>query len=217
MRCCCPAERHVAASHWTGLSLLGGLPTARPTVIHVLAELPHRIELDGVIGHRSGTIEDGDVIVRDGMRCTSPLRTVIDLSGPMTARALGEGGRRLPSPAVADDSTTFASESIEHGRPRAAPSRPCGRSLSSDFRATTRARAQLEARILRIIDANGLPRPTQQHRVRYGRHRYRLDFAWPDRKLYLEGNGFGWHNLASDLASDASPAERARARRLGAD
>jgi very-short-patch-repair endonuclease len=33
--------------------------------------------------------------------------------------------------------------------------------------------------------------------------RYRIDFAWPDRKLYLEGNGFGFHYLSTDLDSDA--------------
>jgi very-short-patch-repair endonuclease len=39
--------------------------------------------------------------------------------------------------------------------------------------------------------------------VSYGKRRYRIDFAWPDRRLYLEGNGFGWHMLATDLDSDA--------------
>jgi hypothetical protein len=63
--------------------------------------------------------------------------------------------------------------------------------------------SELEARIARIIQAHGLPRPAHQHRVSYGSHRYRIDLAWPDRKLYLEGNGFGFHMLATDLDSDA--------------
>ena len=63
--------------------------------------------------------------------------------------------------------------------------------------------SELEGRILRVIDAYGLRRPTQQHKVRYGHNRYRLDFAWPDRRLYLEGNGFGSHMLATDLDADA--------------
>ena len=64
-------------------------------------------------------------------------------------------------------------------------------------------RASSKAGSRRVIDTHGLPRPTQQHRVRYGKNRYRIDFAWPDRRLYLEGNGFGWHMLATDLDSDA--------------
>ena len=63
--------------------------------------------------------------------------------------------------------------------------------------------SDLEGRIARIIDRAGLERPAQQHRVRYDANRYRIDFAWPDRKLYLEGNGFGFHRLSSDLDKDA--------------
>ena len=54
-----------------------------------------------------------------------------------------------------------------------------------------------------VLIGCGLPQPTQQHKVEVGPRRYRLDFAWPDRKLYLEGNGFGWHSLSSDLDRDA--------------
>eukprot|EP01041_Mallomonas_annulata_P039599 gene39600-63317_t len=54
-----------------------------------------------------------------------------------------------------------------------------------------------------VLIESGLPLPTQQHKVEVGSHRYRLDFAWPERKLYLEGNGFGWHSLSSDLDRDA--------------
>jgi len=63
--------------------------------------------------------------------------------------------------------------------------------------------SELEGRLARVIARAGLPLPTQQHRVSYGSVRYRVDFAWPDRKLYLEGNGFGWHQLSSDLDNEA--------------
>ena len=45
--------------------------------------------------------------------------------------------------------------------------------------------------------------PVQQHQVEIDGHRYRLDFAWPDRRIFLEGQGFGFHSMASDLDSDA--------------
>ena len=61
----------------------------------------------------------------------------------------------------------------------------------------------LEARIMLVINAAGLERPTQQHRLQFGPDRYRIDFAWPNRKVYLEGNGFGFHRLATDLDRDA--------------
>lgn len=64
--------------------------------------------------------------------------------------------------------------------------------------------SELEGRLARIIIRAELPAPTQHRRVTYGEARYRVDFAWPERRLYLEGNGFGWHNLSSDLDSDAT-------------
>jgi very-short-patch-repair endonuclease len=60
----------------------------------------------------------------------------------------------------------------------------------------------LEARIRRVIRRKGFPSPTGQHWVRDGSFSVRLDFAYPGVKLYLEGDGFGWHRMASDLDRD---------------
>ena len=53
-----------------------GAPCPSEDVIHVSGPLARVVRLPGVRAHRTGTFEDGDVISRDGMRCTSPLRTV---------------------------------------------------------------------------------------------------------------------------------------------
>jgi hypothetical protein len=182
--------------------MLGSAPSTISEFIHVIAETAHRISLDGVVGHRSGVIEEGDVIIRDGMRCTSPLRTVLDLSGPMSATELGK---------VVDDFLRRKLLGLEELRERVDRTRPApGRSvvtlrqvLEKRLPGYDPGESELEGRIARIIDTNGFPRATHQHRVSYGNRRYRIDLAWPDRRLYLEGNGFGWHMLATDLDGDA--------------
>jgi hypothetical protein len=192
--------QHVAASHWTGLGLLGA--PSECDQIHVISDLSHQVFLDGVVCHRSGLLEDGDIVRRDGMACTSPLRTVIDLSGPMSAAELGK---------VVDHFLRNKLLGLEALRERVDRTRPApGRSvvtlrqvLAKRLPGYDPGESELEGRIRRVIDAHGLPRPTQQHRVRYGHNRFRLDFAWPDRRLYLEGNGLGSHMLATDLDSDA--------------
>jgi hypothetical protein len=192
----------IAASHWTGLTLLGGGTNAEIDRIHVITDLDHQVLLDGVVCHRSGILEQGDLVRRDGMLCTSPLRTVIDLSGPVTVAELGT---------VVDDFLRRKLLSLEELRERVDRTRPApGRSVATMRKVLAKrlpgydpGESALEARIARIIDTFGLPRPAQQHRVSYGPHRFRIDFAWPDRRLYLEGNGFGWHMLATDLDSDA--------------
>jgi hypothetical protein len=195
-------DGYAAGSHWTAVTMLGSAPSTISEFIHIIADTPHRISLDGVVAHRSGGLEDGDVVIRDGMRCTSPLRTVIDLSGPMSASELGK---------LVDEFLRRKMLGLEQLRERVDRTRPApGRSVATLRQVLAKrlpgydpGESELEARIVRVIDASDLPRPTQQHRVNFGKKRYRIDFAWPDRRLYLEGNGFGSHMLATDLDGDA--------------
>jgi very-short-patch-repair endonuclease len=191
----------VAASHFTALALLGGVPRDEGS-IHLIGDLARQVTLDGVISHRSGLLEPGDIVTRYGMPCTSALRTVIDLSGPMNVVELGE---------VVDDFLRRKLLKLEEMRARVEHVRPApGRSVATLRQVLAKrlpgydpGESALEARIARVIDANQLPRPAQQLRVRIGNAHYRLDFAWPDRRVYLEGNGFGFHMLTSDLDRDA--------------
>jgi len=186
---------HTAARWW-------GAPVPNCEVIHVLGDLGRPVKLEGVVSHRSGTIEEGDVITRGEVRCTSPLRTVIDLSGALDLRQLGT---------LLDHFLRARQIDLEVLRERVARTQPApGRSvralrilLAQRLPGYDPGESPLEARIARIIDAAGLPRPRQQHRVQLDGHRYRIDFAWPDRMLYLEGNGFGFHRLSTDLDNDA--------------
>ncbi len=191
----------VAASHVTSVRLLGGT-VDDVDGIHVIGDLARHVRLPGVIAHRSGLLVPGDVVTVDAMPCTSALRTVIDLSGMFDPAALGR---------VVDDFLRRRRLALEDLRGRVSLTRPApGRSvktlkivLAQRIPGYDPGETELEGRLRRIIDANGLPTPTHQHRVSYGKDRYRMDFAWPDRRLYLEGNGFGYHRLATDLDGDA--------------
>lgn len=196
------AGEGVLVSHATACRLLGG-PVKDPGWIDLSGPLTRWVRLQGVVGHRTGTLEDGDAVVIDGIPCTSPLRTVIDLSGTLEVPALGK---------LVDHFLRTRQVGLEALRDRVARTRPApGRSVKK-LRIVLAARipgydpgeSPLEARIARVIDRAGLPRPKQQHRVQFDGQRYRIDFAWPDRKLYLEGNGFGFHRLSSDLDRDAT-------------
>ena len=192
----------VSLSHESAAWLMGA-PCPSDGFIHVSGPLHRVVRLPGVRSHRSATIEDGDVITRGGFRCTSPLRTVLDLSGRLTTAELGK---------LVDYFLRKRMLRLEDLRGRVSRTRPApGRSVRT-LQQVLRDRipgydpgeSELEGRLARIIIRAGLPAPTQQHRVAYGSVRYRVDFAWPERKLYLEGNGFGWHQLTTDLESDAT-------------
>ena len=180
-----------------------GAPCPTDDMVHVSGPPSRTIKLDGVRAHRTGTIEEGDFINRHGMRCTSPLRTVVDLSSALTLAQLGK---------LVDHFLRRKMLRLEDLRDRVNRARPApGRSVRK-LQQVLRERipgydpgeSELEGRLARLIQRAGLPAPTQQLKVNYGDHRYRVDFAWPDRRLYLEGNGFGWHQLSSDLDNEAN-------------
>jgi hypothetical protein len=190
------------ASHGSALRLLGGSHEHDLGSIHVVGPLARQVDLPGVVGHRSGLLDEEDVTSRNGIRCTGPLRTVIDLSGPLDVRSLGR---------VVDDFLRRRLLDLEELRLRVAVTRPAPGRSPRTLRAVLAARipgydpgeSELEGRIRRVIDRCGFPRPTQQYRVTLDGQRYRLDFAWPEFKVFLEGNGFGFHRLAADLDRDA--------------
>lgn len=192
----------VAIAHSSAARLLGAAVDSDGT-IHVIGPISRLVRLDGVTCHRSTTLEPEDLVYRDGIACTSPIKTVVDMSGALTVNALG----KLVDQFLRTNTMELEDLRDRVGRLRPAPGRSMKRLriiLAARIPGYDPGESELEGRIARIIDRAGLLRPTQQHRVRLDKDRYRIDFAWPDRKLYLEGNGFGFHRLSSDLDSDAT-------------
>lgn len=193
----------VVASYWTAVRLHGGtVPSGFADGIHVSGSLFRMVRMAGVIHHRSGTFIDDDIVQRSGMRCTSTVRTVIDISGAVSTKELGK---------IVDDFLRRRVMDLDELRSRVSAMRPApGRSIKT-LRAVLAARipgydagdSHLETRIALLIAGGHIGQPVQQFRIAFGRTKYRLDFAYPEQKVYLEGNGFGCHSIASDLDSDA--------------
>ena len=58
----------------------------------------------------------------------------------------------------------------------------------------TRPTALPRTQLLRLLRAAGLPEPVPQYRVQLSATRaVRLDFAWPDAKVYCEFDPYKWH------------------------
>lgn len=203
------AGQRVAVSHASAVRVFG-VEMPRPVhrrwqrdgdFIEVEAPLLRHVRLDGVRGHRSGDWEAGDVEKRAGLLVTSPLRTVIDLSSRLGVDGTGK---------LVDNMLRKGLLKMAELRERIATMRPApGRSLrvlrivvaarGDDFKP---GESNLESRLRRVIRRIGFPSPAGQHWVRQGSTKVRLDFAYPGVKLYLEGDGFGFHRFASDLDSD---------------
>ncbi|MGI9053430.1 MAG: type IV toxin-antitoxin system AbiEi family antitoxin domain-containing protein [Ilumatobacteraceae bacterium] len=203
------AGGEVVVSHASAVRLYGlELPrcthlrwTRDNAFVEVEAPIDRHVRLDGVRGHRSYTWQPGDVRRVAGMAVTSPLRTVIDLSSRLGVDGTGK---------LVDQMLRKGLLKAAELRDRVMELRPApGRSVRV-LRSVAAARGTswdagesvLEARLRRVIQRKRFPSPVGQHWVRDGDFSVRLDFAYPDVKVYLEGDGFGFHRFASDLDRD---------------
>ena len=88
-----PVFSHASAA------VLWGLPLyrVRPTRVHVTAPPDRRHSTSGILRHE-GTVAAGDIVERDGIRCTSLARTVVDLArtvAPEAALAVADAALAL--------------------------------------------------------------------------------------------------------------------------
>jgi hypothetical protein len=129
-----------------------------------------------------------------GIRTTTATRTLIDLGGVVSAATLEAALER----ALHERLTTLDRlirrffQVARKGRTGIGPLR----ALLVDRDPTLApAESDLETLLLRILREHGLPAPVRQHVVELDGSVFRLDVAYPDRKIFIEGDGFGVHTM----------------------
>jgi len=152
--------------------------------------------------HRTLILPSDDVTELAGIPCTGFERTLCDCTKLLTEYQLGR---------VLDDGLRRRVASLD-GLMRCAArldSGP-GRKLSVVKTLLAQRDASFnpggsgsELDVLHLIRGAELPLPVQQYRVRVAGHQYDLDFAWPDRRVFLEYYGLAVHSGASAVAYDS--------------
>jgi very-short-patch-repair endonuclease len=159
--------------------------------------------LPDVVIHRSHRIEPVDIVEGpDGIRYTSPPRTVFDLASVVSDEQL----ESIIEQVLHDGSVTIPTLLAT-----AARLRQRGRNGSARFGRVIESRpawlrpvdSDLELRVERAIVDAGLPRPLRQHPVWLPNgEMFRLDFYWPDQSEALEVDHVTWHGGKLDLTAD---------------
>jgi very-short-patch-repair endonuclease len=158
----------------------------------------------GIDLHRA-PLPPEDVVVHDGLRVTSPARTLIDLAALLPTRDLE---------CTLDEahylnrvSTRTLAETLQRnrGRPGCAPLRAL---LADHELGSTRTATALEERFLQGLRRAGLPDPYCQQWI--GRHR--VDFLWPAERVIGETDGWAAHRGRRRQARDARRDEELAAR-----
>ena len=169
-----------AARHWR---LIAAAPDA-PIVITIVGR--HAGNHPGVRVHRVRSLARKDVRTLDGLRLTSPARTLFDLAAearPSTVeRALADAfARNLVKERDIEDQ-------LERSPGRAGT--PALRAAAGLDGGPALTRSEAERRFLALIRAAELPMPRTN--VRIGP--YEVDFLWPDHRLVVEVDGFAFHS-----------------------
>lgn len=195
-------------SHVTAVAQLGmplwGLPL----------DVVHLTRFDGRVGRRAAGVAQhagacyvNDLTVRDGRLVTSPTRTALDIATTCD----------LEQAVVAVGSLLHAGETtlpeLELGM-RAMERWPDTIGLRRVLRlADPRPESVAEHRFVFWCATLGLPAPIPQFQVAAGGTMFRLDFAWPELKVWVEVDGRGKYDRSlrpGDTTSDVVLREKWR-------
>ena len=178
------AAQRTAARVWA-------LRVPPPELIDVLTLPNRRLRLQGVAQHRNERLEEP--VSRVGpIPVTSVARTLVDclpfLPGRMYVRAVDDAKRRgLVTYEQLEAAHLAVDRGQKTGRHLVVPGRP----VVADRRLAGGSDREID--VLEVIRRAGLPAPVQEFPIVVaGRQRY-LDYAYPEKRVYLEFDGFAEH------------------------
>lgn len=198
------------ASHRTAGFLHGFGLGPQPRVAEVVVDHGRWTSVEGVVVHQSTQIDRIDKVKVDGIPCTGPGRSLLDLGVSMTPRQLG----RIVDALLADEQVTQAElwdilvrHSVQ-GRNGCGPLR---RVLEVRRGQQRVALSQWSYMVANLLESAGLLRPRLEFRAHDdgGRFLAQIDLAYPEAMLAIELDSVAFHHNLESFGKD-----RSRARQL---
>lgn len=163
---------------------------------------------EGVVTHQT-SLGHRDIVLHQGVRVTTLARTLLDLAAT-----------EAPADVRAAVDFALARRRLSLDEFRALVIRSKGRRGVRLLRSMLRifeggdgpTESELEARVMDLIDAEGLPRPRRQANLRVAGRWRRLDFVFPGTNVVIEADGFAWHANPISFEKDRERANALAAR-----
>jgi very-short-patch-repair endonuclease len=204
----CLAGPAVASHRSAGI--LWDFPGMPDEIVEVTALRHRRRRSSDVIWHESYHLTERDITEIEGIPCTRPVRTFLDLgvilSPDELEAVLNQGIRRslLSVPAIG--------RRLEALGPLRRGTAVVRAVLDRHVPGRRAPESVLETRFLQLVRSARLPEPVPQHQVRSGdRVIARVDFAYVDRRIAIELDGATYHS-----GERAEKRDRRRDHRVGA-
>jgi predicted transcriptional regulator of viral defense system len=166
----------------------------RSTALHITAG-GGRKRRPGIVFHRRRSLPMDETTQLDGLPITTPARTLLDIAATGLNRTRLElAVDRAEKQRLLD----FADLHALLARYAGARGTPSLKAVLASYSDPLDVRSELEALVLELCDAHGLPRP-MVNCVIEGEVR---DFCWPSRRLVVEADSYAWHRSPAALNAD---------------
>lgn len=147
----------------------------------------------GLLVYRRPNLVSSDVVVNDGIRVTSIVRTLIDIAARLNRGDLERAVNEADRLGLIDPGTLLEVLDQHPGKHGVGPLREL-LGLRT-FRLTD---SELERRFLRLVAETGLPMPLTQQYL----NGFRVDFLWPRWRLVVETDGLTYHRTPAQQTRD---------------
>ena len=188
-----------AASH-RAAARLWGMRTV-DSEVEMSIRFPRDCRVDGVIVHRSRDLEADDISTVDGIPVTTPERTICDLGLTFPEHEVARILRHAIADGLVDrrDLWAMRARTSKQGRNGTGV---LERVLSAIPEGAESTESGLEVLLLSLCEQFNLPMPVLQLPVRLQGRNFRLDFAWPGRRVFVEVDGAEFHSTPRQIADD---------------
>lgn len=196
-------SRHMAAvlacdnallSYASAAALLGLATTpSGPVHVTVVRAGGHRVR--GICVHVTRSLHLSEATSEDGIPCTSPARTLVDLAAVLDRRRLRRALERAVELRILDGRAMDAALGRANGRRGTGVLRELLASLHGE---PAPVKNELERLFLELVREAGLPLPVVNAHV----GPYEVDFHWPAARLIVETDGRETHDTPHGFEED---------------
>jgi hypothetical protein len=189
-----------AISHLSAAALWS-LRVPAPVVIDVIVPCETGRKIDGIRARRCRYPTADEVTRHEGIPCTTPSRTLVDLAGTLGRSSL----RRAVEQAVVLRLLDIAALDLAMAQAKGRRGIPALRSIVAPWCAwkdLPRLRSLLEAHLLPVLAELGIPRPRCNVKVRVAGEVVEVDLLWESERLAIETDGEETHGTPAAFQHD---------------
>jgi very-short-patch-repair endonuclease len=190
-----------AISHLSAAALWG-LRDVMPAVVDVIVPCETGRKIHGIRARRCRYPLADEVTVHEGLSCTTPSRTLVDLAGALGKKSLRRAVERAAVLRLLDIAALDAAMAQASGRRGI----PALRAIVAMWRGwdeeLPRLRSVLEARLLTALVDAGIPLPRCNVKLKIDGELVEVDLLWEKERLAIETDGEQTHGTRAAFQRD---------------